>query len=62
MAHGAEEYPAMSESTTDTRKELRLDCNARGLEIAPSLAIGDGALGFRKAMRRLWEATREQRC
>jgi transposase-like protein len=43
-------------------KELLLDCKARGLEIEPSLAIGDGALGFWKAMRRVWDTTREQRC
>ena len=43
-------------------KELLLDCKARGLEIEPSLAIGDGALGFWKAMRRVWDTTKEQRC
>ena len=43
-------------------KELLLDCKARGLEIEPSLAIGDGALGFWKAMRQVWDTTREQRC
>ena len=43
-------------------KELLLDCRARGLEIEPALAIGDGALGFWKAMRRVWGTTREQRC
>jgi len=43
-------------------KELLLDVKARGLEIEPSLAIGDGALGFWKAMRQVWDMTREQRC
>jgi transposase-like protein len=43
-------------------KELLLDCKARGLEIEPHLAIGDGALGFWKAMRQEWETTKEQRC
>ena len=43
-------------------KELLLDCKARGLEIEPSLAIGDGALGFWKAMRQVWDTTKEQRC
>jgi putative transposase len=43
-------------------KELLLDCKARGLEVGPHLAIGDGALGFWKAMRQVWETTREQRC
>ena len=27
-----------------------------------SLAIGDGALGFWKAMRQVWDTTKEQRC
>ena len=43
-------------------KELLLDVKARGLEIDPALAIGDGALGFWKAMRQVWDTTREQRC
>jgi putative transposase len=43
-------------------KELLLDCKARGLEIEPGLAIGDGALGFWKAMRQVWSTTKEQRC
>jgi putative transposase len=43
-------------------KELLLDCKARGLEVEPSLAIGDGALGFWKAMRQVWDTTQEQRC
>jgi transposase-like protein len=43
-------------------KELLLDCKARGLEIEPHLAIGDGALGFWKTMRQVWDTTKEQRC
>ncbi len=43
-------------------KELLLDVEARGLEAEPSLAIGDGALGFWKAMRQVWDTTKEQRC
>jgi len=39
-----------------------LDCQARGLVIDPTLAIGDGALGFWKAVRQVWPQTREQRC
>jgi transposase-like protein len=34
----------------------------RGLKIAPASAIADGALGFWAACRKLWPATREQRC
>src|SRR4051795_6870821 len=43
-------------------RELLLDVKARGLEGEPSLAIGDGALGFWKAMRQVWDTTKEQRC
>ena len=39
-----------------------MDCKARGLEIEPNLAIGDGALGFWAAMRKVWHTTKEQRC
>jgi putative transposase len=34
-------------------KALFLEVKARGLEVEPHLAIGDGALGFWKAMRRV---------
>jgi putative transposase len=43
-------------------RELLLDVKSRGLEVEPSLAIGDGALGFWKAMRQVWDTTKEQRC
>jgi putative transposase len=43
-------------------KELLLDVRARGLEAEPHLAIGDGALGFWKAIRQVWPSTRGQRC
>lgn len=35
---------------------------ARGLAIPPSLAVGDGALGFWAALREEWSDTKEQRC
>jgi transposase-like protein len=43
-------------------KELLLDVQSRGLVTAPKLAVGDGALGFWKAVKQIWPATREQRC
>jgi transposase-like protein len=43
-------------------KALLLDAQARGLTIAPALAIGAGALGFWKALRQVYETTRAQRC
>jgi putative transposase len=43
-------------------KGLLLDAKARGLKIDPKLAIGDGALGFWKAIKQAYPKTREQRC
>ena len=43
-------------------RELLLDLKRRGLEVAPELAVGDGALGFWKAVRESHGTTREQRC
>lgn len=42
--------------------EVLLDLKARGLEAGPQLAVGDGALGFWKALRKVYGAAREQRC
>ncbi len=43
-------------------RELLIDIKRRGLEIAPDLAIGDGALGFWRAVEEVFPATRHQRC
>jgi len=43
-------------------KGLLLDVKARGLVIDPKLAMGDGALGFWKAIKQVYPKTREQRC
>jgi len=43
-------------------KELLVDLKARGLSIAPEIAVGDGALGFWKALDEAFPATRHQRC
>lgn len=64
-ADGKKELIAIADGYRESEqswKELLLDCKARGLEIEPSLAIGDGALGFWKAMRQVWDTTKEQRC
>ncbi|MEO1530062.1 MAG: IS256 family transposase [Planctomycetota bacterium] len=42
--------------------ELLLDLKQRGLKLAPKVAIGDGALGFWKALRKVFPQAREQRC
>jgi putative transposase len=51
----------MRESAQSWR-ELLVDLKARGLAIAPELAIGDGALGFWKALEEVSPTTRHQRC
>jgi putative transposase len=64
-AEGKKELIAIQDGERESEqswKELLLDCKSRGLEIEPSLAIGDGALGFWKALRQLWPDTHEQRC
>jgi len=43
-------------------KELLIDLKSRGLEHGPTLAIGDGALGFWKALHQVYGQTRWQRC
>ena len=43
-------------------KEILLSLKSRGLIYAPELAIGDGALGFWKALEQVFPATRTQRC
>jgi putative transposase len=43
-------------------RELLIDIKQRGLEIAPDLAAGDGALGFWKAIEEVFPGTRHQRC
>ena len=43
-------------------RELLVGLKARGLAIAPELAIGDGALGFWKALEEVFPTARHQRC
>jgi len=47
--------------STESWADLLRDCKRRGMT-APVLAVGDGALGFWKAVREVFPATREQRC
>lgn len=42
--------------------ELLIDLKQRGLTMAPKIAVGDGALGFWAALRKVFPETREQRC
>jgi len=43
-------------------RELLVDLKARGLSIAPRVAVGDSALGFWKALEQIFPSTRHQRC
>ena len=64
-ADGKKELIAVQDGQRESEqswKELLLDVQARGLTIEPKLAIGDGALGFWKAVRQVWPETAEQRC
>ena len=42
--------------------EVLLGLKARGLQAAPALVIGDGALGFWAALDEVYPTTRAQRC
>ncbi len=43
-------------------RELLVEIKRRGLSIAPHIAVGDGALGFWKALDELFPGTHHQRC
>jgi putative transposase len=63
-ADGRKELVALTDGfreSTESWADLLRDCRRRGIT-APALAVGDGALGFWKAMREVFPATREQRC
>jgi transposase-like protein len=62
---GKKELIAMTDGHRESAQswcELLLDVKRRGLTIDPKLAIGDGALGFWKAIAEVFPATKEQRC
>jgi putative transposase len=42
--------------------EVLVDIKRRGLQTSPELAIGDGSLGFWKALSKVYDTTRWQRC
>ena len=64
-AEGKKELVAVQDGLRESEqswRELLLDLKARGLAEGPKLAIGDGALGFWAALRKVFGETREQRC
>jgi putative transposase len=63
-ADGRKELIALADGlreSADSWAELLRDCNRRGMR-APVLAVGDGALGFWKAVRDVLPETFAQRC
>lgn len=64
-ADGTKELVAVQEGIREDKQswyELLIDLKSRGLQHAPLLVIGDGALGFWAAVREVWPEVREQRC
>jgi transposase-like protein len=63
-ADGTKELVALADGFRESAEswaDLLRDCKRRGMA-APVLAVGDGALGFWKAIREVFPETREQRC
>lgn len=62
---GKKELIAIADGYRESEQSWRvllLDVKSRGLSIDPKLATGDGALGFWKALGKVFPKTREQRC
>jgi transposase-like protein len=62
---GTKELVAIQEGHRESEHswlELLRDLRDRGLETGPQLAVGDGALGFWKALKQVYPKTRCQRC
>lgn len=62
---GKKELIAMTDGHRESAqswRELLLDVKRRGLTGAPKLAVGDGALGFWKALAEIFPSTKDQRC
>lgn len=62
---GRKELLALSDGYRESEAswaEVLMDLKQRGLTMAPRLAVGDGALGFWKAVAKCWPDTDQQRC
>lgn len=63
-ADGSKELVALKDGYRESGEswaDLLRDCSRRGMR-APVLAVGDGALGFWKALAEVFPETRQQRC
>ncbi len=62
---GNKEFVAIDDGYRESEQswlDLLLDLKRRGLKNGPKLAVGDGALGFWKALSKVYEETQHQRC
>lgn len=62
---GKKEVIAVSDGFRECEQswtEVLLGLKERGLAMGPKLAVGDGALGFWKALHKVYGETRQQRC
>lgn len=64
-AEGDKELIAIADGTRESEqswRELLVDIKSRGVTVAPKVAIGDGSLGFWKALPQVFPTTKAQRC
>ena len=64
-ASGTKELLAVQDGFRESEQswlELLVDLKNRGLQVGPELVVGDGALGFWKAVRKVYPKARWQRC
>lgn len=64
-ADGHKEIMAIMDGYRESEQswyELLITLTQHGLAVAPEIAVGDGALGFWAALRKVFPTTREQRC
>ena len=62
---GVKEFVAIEDGYRESEQswlEVLTELKHRGLEQGPQLGIGDGALGFWKALSKVYATTRHQRC
>jgi transposase-like protein len=63
--HGHKEFVAIEDGYRESEQswlEVLNSLKQRGLQVGPELAVGDGALGFWKALAKVYGKTRHQRC
>jgi transposase-like protein len=64
-AEGKKELVALEDGYRESEqswREILMDLQNRGLREWPKVAVGDGAMGFWSALRKVCPSTREQRC